>query len=221
MSNTFSKLYQILSEKYTLDVWWESETPTEIIVGAILMHNASWNNVRKALDALKRERLLDFQTLHALPSAILTEYIRPAGLAQVKTRRLQNLLNFIDEKYGSVEAMANEETDTLRAALLGVNGVGEETADSILLYALRKPAFVVDAYTRRILSRHGLIDKSARYGDIKSKFESALPADTELFDHFHGLMVELCKEYCLKNNPRCAECPLRTWEIPPAGLPPK
>jgi endonuclease-3 related protein len=174
----------------------------------VLTQNTNWKNVEKAIANLKSRGLLSPQKLHATPPDELASLIRPAGYYNVKAKRLRNLVDWLLAEYGGdVDRMSEAPLADLRESLMAVKGVGRETADSILCYAARKPAFVVDAYTYRILLRHGLVDESAGYDEVQETFESNLPADAELFGEFHALLVRAGKTYCRK-IPRCEECPL-------------
>lgn len=145
-----------------------------------------------------------------MPEGDLASFIRPAGYYNVKAKRLKAFLDFFFKAYqGNIKKMSLTDSSALRQELLSVNGIGPETADSILLYALYKPVFVVDAYTKRILCRHKLAEKDADYGQIQELFNKALKADTELFNEYHALIVKLGKNFCLKSKPKCEICPLR------------
>jgi len=147
--------------------WWPAEGPLEVMIGAILTQNTNWTNVEKAISNLKKEGLISLQQLTSLSAADLAESIRPAGYYNIKAKRLQNLLQFIADQYeGELTRLFSEDTRTMREALLSVNGVGHETADSIVLYAAHRPVFVVDAYTHRILARHDMAPEEAAYHDI-------------------------------------------------------
>ena len=191
--------------------WWPGETPFEVMVGAILTQNTNWLNASRAIANLKSQRLLDPQKLLDLHPATLAKLIRPAGYYRVKAGRLRHFLAYFVEAYGGkVKRMAAEPTGKLREELLAVKGIGPETADSILLYALEKPAFVIDAYTRRILSRHALCAEDETYDDLQAIFTDRLPAEVELYNEYHALVVETGKEYC-RTSPRCDGCPLNGW----------
>ena len=193
--------------------WWPGETPFEIAVGAILTQNTNWANVERAIANIKRAKVLSCRKLLALPHRTLASLIRPAGYFNVKARRLRAFLEFLDSHYaGSMTRFANDPRPDKRDALLSINGVGPETADSILLYALHHPTFVIDAYTRRILSRHNIVDSNASYDHIKSVFETALPPDEPLFNEYHALLVACGKHYC-KPTPTCDGCPLRRTRV--------
>ena len=193
--------------------WWPAESPFEVIVGAILTQNTAWTNVEKAISRIKAEGAMSLEGLLEIPEETLAEWIRPSGYFNLKARRLKAVIRFLWEAYhGDLERMAREPLPEMRRQLLEVYGVGEETADSILLYALDKPIFVVDAYTRRILSRHHLIDSKASYGAIQRIFMEALPPEVDLFNEYHALIVETGKTFC-RRTPACSVCPLSTWEL--------
>lgn len=213
------RMYDLLEAAFGPQHWWPAETPFEVMVGAVLTQNTNWKNVEKAIANLKSHGLLSPEKLHGMGLAELASLIRPAGTYNVKARRLKNLVDWLMGEFGGdVERMSAAGLAELRERLLAVRGVGGETADSILLYAARKATFVVDAYTYRVLLRHGLIDESADVDGIKELFESNLPADVELFNEFHALLVRLGKTYCRK-TPRCRECPLDVTFEDGAGRP--
>lgn len=164
--------------------------------------------MRSAIENLKRDDLLTFEKLSALPIEILAEKIRPAGYFNLKAKRLSNLLKQILCLGGSLEKFFDADKESLRDRLLEVKGIGPETADSIILYAAGKPSFVVDAYTHRILFRHHCIPEEATYAEIQELFTAALPEDPVLFNEYHALLVRVGKEHCRKTNPRCTGCPL-------------
>ena len=179
-------------------------------VGAILTQNTNWQNVEKAINNLKQDRLLQADELYRLSHRRLASLIKPAGYYNVKAKRLKNFLRFLFQSCkGSLRKLSLQDTQELRLQLLSVNGIGPETADSILLYALEKPVFVVDAYTKRILSRHRFIKENATYEEIKDLFMKNLKADVKSFNEYHALLVRLGKEFCLKNRPKCEICPLK------------
>ena len=168
-------------------------------------------HVEKAIANLKRAKVLRPDALWRLRRTRLASAIRPAGYYTIKAVRLKNFLRYFRTAYaGSTARMAKRTTQALRAELLAVNGIGPETADSILLYALHRPVFVVDAYTKRALTRHKFVGDTAGYDEIQQIFMRSLKADARLFNEFHALLVRLGKEYCRKNKPRCQQCPLST-----------
>jgi endonuclease-3 related protein len=218
MSVDLQEVYQRLLDAFGPQKWWPGDTDFEIMVGAILVQNTNWQNVQRAIGNLRAADLLDPGALYEVPEEELEELIRPAGYYHVKARRLRGLLKFLVERYGgSIEAMFHTPLGDLRRELLGINGVGPETADSILLYAGGLPTFVVDAYTCRIFSRHGWIDLESDYHQIQEYFHDRLPADAPMFNEFHALLVHLGKHYCKKSKPLCESCPLK--ELLPKGGP--
>ncbi len=178
------------------------------MVGAILTQNTNWKNVEKAIQNLKREEVLNLKALRGLPDKKLAELIRPAGYFNVKTKRLKAFLDFLQQRYqGSIGKMRKRPTEALRGELLGVKGIGKETADSILLYALDHPIFVVDAYTYRVFTRHNLIGEEATYEDLQELATDHIPAKVEHYNEFHALLVNVGKDFC-GPKPKCEHCPL-------------
>jgi endonuclease-3 related protein len=211
------EIYRRLFEAFGPQLWWPGESPFEVMVGAVLVQNTSWKNVERAIENLRQRDLLDPKALFAVPPEELETLVRPAGYFRIKARRLRNLLEFVVRQYdGSLDAMFTADTHALRAELLGVNGVGPETADSILLYAAEKPTFVVDAYTLRIFARHGWVEFDTDYHTLKEYLESGLQRDVQLYNEFHALLVRLGHEHCRK-RPKCEGCPLE--DLLPRGGP--
>ena len=211
ISKELIALYRALYRSFGPQHWWPGDTSFEVMAGAVLTQNTAWGNVEKAITNLKRQRLLTPSRLASVSSDRLASLIRPCGYFNIKTRRLTNLLVLVRDHYrGSLKRMFADDPEELRKSLLGVNGIGPETADSILLYAAKKPAFVVDAYTRRILARHGFISYNAEYHEVQRLFTENLPKDTGLYNEFHALIVRVGKERCRKRNPLCSECPLES-----------
>lgn len=200
-------IYCRLFETWGPQGWWPADTPFEVIVGAVLTQNAAWTNVEYALDHLRTADALDAGHIAAMDPARLGALIRPSGYFNVKARRLQAVCRFLLEA-GGVEALAGLDTGTLRARLLAVHGVGPETADDIVLYAFDRPVFVIDAYTRRIFHRLGLIAGDEPYETLRAEFERALGPDVPVYKEYHGLIVRHAKEAC-RVTPACAECCLR------------
>jgi endonuclease-3 related protein len=202
-------LYDRLYKAFGPQDWWPAKTDFEIIVGAILTQNTAWPNVEKAIKNLAGERLLSAKSLKGVKKRRLACLIRPSGYYNIKAGRLKNFTNFLFTKYkGSLKKMFSQDASVLRDELLSVKGIGKETADSILLYAGRKPVFVVDGYTKRILSRHKLVGGDAGYDQIQRLFEDNLPSDRPLFAEYHALLVKLAKDVC-RNKPKCGACPVR------------
>ena len=210
------KMFEEMSAHFGPCHWWPADSPFEIVVGAVLTQNTSWRNVEKALDILKAKRALRPEALVRMSREELEESLRPSGFYKVKAARLRNLLAWFMEFPGWDAAPGNIdlaflqhlETDELRQRLLSVSGIGPETADCILLYALQRPTFVVDAYTRRIFERHGLLVSKAGYEEIRSFFMNALPRDPILYNECHALVVRTGNTFCKRNKSLCSQCPL-------------
>jgi endonuclease-3 related protein len=208
LSDKLNEIYELLLARFGGQGWWPGETAFEIMVGAILAQNTNWANVEKAIGNLKVTGCLSVEKIHSLSHEELAALIKPAGYFNIKANRLRNFIDWLREKYdGDIEFMAQSGTDTLREELLGVKGIGPETADSILLYALDREIFVVDAYTARIAVRHGLIEPNADYHELQELFQSNLPDDVKLFNEFHALIVQTGKNFC-RPKPKCEACPL-------------
>ena len=207
------EIYDLLFNAFGPQRWWPGETPFEIAVGAILTQNTNWGNVEKAINNLKKQKSLNAKTLHNMADKKLALLIKPAGYYNIKTKRLKKFLDFFTNHYkGSIEKMKTEDKEALREKLLNINGIGPETADSILLYALEKPIFVIDAYTKRALIRHNVVSEKADYYELQEIFHKNLPQDTTLFNEFHALFVKLGKDFC-RTKPRCEACPLKGREV--------
>jgi endonuclease-3 related protein len=206
-----NELYQRLWRFHGPQGWWPGDTPFEVAVGAILTQNTNWQNVTLAISALKEHEVLEPEALHELPEAELARLIRPAGYYNIKAKRLKNFLDFLANHYrNSMDLMAGDSLENLRPALMAVKGIGPETADSILLYALSKPTFVVDAYTFRILSRHNFIPEAYAYEELRQLFMEHLPSQIPLYQEYHALLVRLGKAWC-RPKPQCDTCPLQGW----------
>ncbi len=181
-----------------------------MIIGAVLTQNTAWANVEKAVRNLKNNRFLSLGRLSKIKISTLAGLIRPAGYFNIKAKRLKNVIDFIQQRYkGNLRNMQKINTPELRKQLLGINGVGPETADSILLYAFDKPIFVIDAYTKRIFSRLNIVPDSYGYDELQSRFMNNLNVNVDLFNEYHALIVQLGKDYCKKSKPKCSECPIR------------
>lgn len=213
------ELFEALLARYGALNWWPADTPFEVCVGAILTQNTNWLNVEKAIVNLKREGLLSAEALREIDEGRLAESIRPSGFFNVKSARLKGFVEWLLERYGSLDAMFEGDWVRLREELSAVRGIGPETCDSILLYAGGKPSFVVDAYTRRLFSRLGLVREEDDYHQVRALFMDHLPAKVPLFNEYHALIVEQCKRHCRK-KPLCEGCPLsRFCTLPAAGNP--
>jgi endonuclease-3 related protein len=199
-------IYRRLMDAYGPQHWWPAESPFEVMVGAILTQSAAWANVEKAIAGLKEAGALEPEALRRLPLAELARLIRPCGYYNAKALKLKSLARWLGESCGDdLGKLSARDSDTLRRELLSIHGVGEETADSILLYALGKPVFVVDAYTRRIVSRLGLAPENLSYAASQALFRDNLLPDSGLFNEYHALLVSLAKDVC-RPRPRCPEC---------------
>ncbi len=217
MSHPAPAVYRRLLSAFGPQHWWPGDSPFEIMVGAILVQNTSWKNVERGIENLREAGVLEPRDLYELPVEELEELLRPVGYYRIKARRLRNLLRLLVEEFGGdVSHMLSTPMGPLRELLLGVHGIGPETADSIVLYAAEQPSFVVDTYTHRVLARHGWIGYDVDYHQLQSYFHDVLPHEVELFNEFHALLVRVGHLYCRK-QPKCEECPLR--EMLPEGGP--
>jgi endonuclease-3 related protein len=191
--------------------WWPAKTPFEVIVGAILTQSTSWGNVELAIENLRTERMLTPSAILKVRTSKLAALVRPSGYFRQKAKKLKAFAQFLKREYdGSLKRMFHTPTFVLREKLLLVHGIGPETADSILLYAGNHPVFVVDAYTHRIFSRHGITGERPEYETVRARFEGELPRSVQLWNEFHALIVNTGKNWCRKSVARCAECPLRS-----------
>ncbi len=203
------RYYNRLHRHFGPQHWWPARTRFEVVLGALLTQNTAWSNVEKAFGNLRREAGLSPARLARVPVSKLARLLRPSGYFRQKTRAVRGFLHHLNNHYrGSLSRLLGRPTSELRAELLSLRGIGPETADSILLYAAGRPVFVVDAYTRRVLSRHGLAPANASYQDIQSFFHRHLPPDAKLFNEYHALLVAVGKNFCHSRNPDCAACPL-------------
>jgi endonuclease-3 related protein len=201
-------IYHQMFDRFGPQHWWPGETKTEIIVGAILTQNTNWQNVEKAIANLKKAKMLSFPALYKASEQEVAKLIQPSGYFNIKAKRLKNFVRFFMEEYkNSWKKFQSEPLDKLREKVLSVNGVGPETADSILLYALDKPIFVIDAYTKRALSRHRIIKEDDDYHAVQKLFMDNLSPDVAFFNEYHALFVRLAKEHC-RTKPQCEGCPL-------------
>jgi endonuclease-3 related protein len=211
MKRLLMDIYRTLYQVYGPRHWWPGESAFEVMVGAILTQNTSWKNVEKAIQRLKGNNVLSVKGLHQLKRQELASLIKSSGYYRIKADRLKAFVDFLFKDYeGDIEKMGEESLPVLRQKLLKVKGIGPETADSILLYGIKRPIFVVDAYTKRIFSRHSVVAEKASYGEIQRLFMSHLPHNKRLFNEYHALLVHLGKTVC-KKIPRCDICPL--WRI--------
>ena len=210
-------VYRCLRRAYGHAGWWPARTAFEVCVGAILTQNTAWSNVEKALAVLRRRGLLSAAKLRPVPLPRLGELIRSSGVFRVKARRLRAFLEFLHREYGGrTLRMRGEEPAVLREKLLAVHGIGPETADSIALYAAGQPLFVVDAYTRRVFTRLGVLRGRESYLEVQRIFMDELPRDVALYKDYHAQIVRLAKDAC-RERPRCEACPL-TRVCPKRGV---
>jgi endonuclease-3 related protein len=202
-------IFHLLHARFGTQQWWPAETPFEVIVGAILTQNTAWTNVEKAIANLRAADALTPEALAALAIPDLETLIRPAGFFRQKAARLRYVTTVLVDAYGGdVASLCAGPLDAARARLLALPGIGPETADSILLYAAQRPSFVVDAYTRRIFTRLGILRGNESYETIRTRFMQELPPDVALFNEYHALIVTLAKVHCRKRRPDCPACPL-------------
>ncbi|HNX91009.1 MAG TPA: hypothetical protein PKY78_04320 [Candidatus Omnitrophota bacterium] len=207
---TINKIYDVLNGYFGDLKWWPAETAFEMMVGAILTQNTSWKNVEKAILELKKKKLLVPKKIIDVPVSGLSTAIRSSGYHRVKAGRLKQLARFImSECGGDLKKLSYMDTRELREKLLSVKGIGPETADSILLYAFGKKIFVVDAYTKRIFSRHGILVENALYSDVQNVAHKYFKRGLKEYNQYHALIVETAKKYCRKHEPLCDECPIR------------
>ena len=204
-----TEIYRLLLASYGPQHWWPADTPFEVIVGAILTQSAAWGNVEKAISNLKQARVMTPASLRKLPLSKLAKLVYPSGYYNAKALKLKSFVEHLEEAHrDSLEKLFSLDILRLRSELLDIHGIGPETADSIILYAARKPIFVIDAYTRRILSRLGLSPSGDDYPAFQALFMDNLPADEKLFNEYHALLVRHGKEVC-KKAPLCEKCCLR------------
>jgi endonuclease III related protein len=207
------EVYERLFGHWGPQGWWPGDTPLEVAVGAILTQNTAWSNVVRAIDNLKAARMLSLRALAGMPAERLAGLIVPAGYYNLKARRLLNFIDMLVEQYGGVlDRLFRLEDAELRSALLAVKGIGPETADSIMLYAAGRPVFVVDAYTRRFMLRHGWLRGDETYDAIAEIFTGQLQQDLRIFNEFHALIVRLGKEHC-RRKAECSGCPLNVYSV--------
>ncbi|MGE5543346.1 MAG: endonuclease III domain-containing protein [Bacillota bacterium] len=203
------QIYNLLLEYFGPRHWWPAKTDFEVIVGAILTQNVAWKNVEKAIQNLENHGLLDPHLLIKAPVEVVEEAVRPTRYYRQKAARLRGFCGYLVREYqGELERLFTLDIKELRAELLTLKGIGKETADSIILYAARKPVFVVDAYTRRIFNRLGLLPEDAGYDQMQDFFMRHLPPDTGLYNEYHALIDGLGNTICFNKRPRCEECSL-------------
>jgi len=206
LKRTLTEVYQLLLYRYGPQHWWPGDSPFEVIIGAILTQSAAWGNVEKAISNLKNTGALSPASLRDIPLEELAILVYPSGYYNAKALKLKSFAEHLGVAYGdSLERLFSLDIPVLRSELLAIHGIGDETADSIILYAARKPLFVIDAYTRRILTRLGLCPPRNDYASFQSLFMENLPADEKMFNEYHALLVRHGKEVC-KKDPVCERC---------------
>lgn len=204
-------IYELLENTLGDRGWWPAETREEMMIGALLVQNVSWSNTVKALDKLRNHDLLNFQHLYDAPDIRIEEDIRSTRFYKTKTQKLKALACHVVEVYhNDLNAFLGQPMDKLRKELLSIHGIGQETADDIVLYAAGLPSFVIDAYTKRIFSRLGLIEEGIGYQELRDWFMSHLPGDTRLFNQYHALLDAVGHSFCSTKKPKCPDCPLHS-----------
>jgi len=204
------KVYKTLLSAFGPQHWWPAEGPEEMMIGALLTQNTAWKNVEQALSNLRQDNLLSFIKILTTPIAHLENKIKPSGYFRQKSQRLKELAEAVVE-CGGMHYLETKSTPSLRKWLLDRNGIGPETADSILLYAFQRPVFVIDSYTLRICKRHHWLPEKAKYTEAQNLFTRELPLKEEIFNEFHALIVHIGKNFCHTRNPRCQGCPLENF----------
>lgn len=208
-TDLLKEVYERLFAAFGPRNWWPADSPFEVILGAILTQNTAWKNVAAAITNLRRYNLLSFERICDLGVADLAALVRSSGFYNQKAVKIKRFCDHIREEWaGVLEDYLAQDADSLRSDLLSIRGIGPETADSIVLYAAFKPSFVVDAYTYRILSRHGWVDESISYDELRDYFMGALEPDVPFYQEFHALLVKTGHLYC-RRKPLCDSCPLK------------
>ncbi len=206
LNQRLTEIYRLLFARYGPQHWWPADTPFEVIVGAILTQSAAWGNVERAISNLKQARVMTPASLRKLPLGKLAKLVYPSGYYNAKALKLKSFVEHLEKAHqDSLEKLFSLDILQLRGELLNIHGIGPETADSIILYAARKPIFVIDAYTRRIIARLGLNPSQDNYSAFQTLFMANLPADEKLFNEYHALLVRHGKEVC-KKVPLCDRC---------------
>ena len=211
------RYYSVLRARFGPQHWWPARTRLEVILGAILTQNTTWHNATLALRNLRKSGLLSWQALRRACLSGLQACVRPSGFYRQKARTIRDFVDWLSREHaGSLDRLFSLSTDELRRRLLDLRGLGPETVDAIILYAVERPLFVADAYTRRVLARHGFVSDAADYHQTQEFLHAHLPPDTSLFNEFHALLVAVGKKHCKPQSPRCAGCPLEEF-LPQGG----
>jgi endonuclease-3 related protein len=217
-SELLTRYYSVLRARFGPQQWWPARTRLEVILGAILTQNTSWHNATLALRNLRQSGLLRLRALWRACPSTLEACVRPSGFYRQKARTIRDFVDWLmRECAGSLNSLSSLPSEELRHRLLELRGLGPETVDAILLYAVRRPLFVADAYTRRVLARHGLVPAAADYHQTQEFLHAHLPPHAPLFNEFHALLVEVGKKHCRPRSPRCAGCPLEEF-LPDGGV---
>lgn len=202
-------IYKTLNKHFGFLDWWPGDTQFEVFVGAILTQQTTWKNVEKAILGLKKADSLSIKKISGMPIRKLQQLVRPSGYYRQKAARLKSICRSVLKEYGSLDNLFKLKKEELRKVLLSYNGIGRETADSIILYAADKPIFVIDAYTKRAMHRiDPKFDENIDYDLLRSYFEQRISRKLDLYKDFHAQFVELGKNYCKKSEPLCERCPL-------------
>jgi len=210
------RYYSVLRARFGPQQWWPARTRLEVILGAILTQNTTWYNATLALRNLRKSGLLSWQALRRACLSGLEACVRPSGFYRQKARTIRDFVDWLSREHaGSLDRLFSLPTDELRRRLLDLRGLGPETVDAIILYAVERPLFVADAYTRRVLARHGFVSEAADYHQTQEFLHAHLPPDASLFNEFHALLVAVGKKHCKPRSPKCARCPLE--EFLPGG----
>ena len=210
LRSIYERLYAELGPQH----WWPAQSRFEVILGAILTQNTAWKNVTSAIRNLRERDVLSFEAISGISVEDLAVLIKPSGFYNQKAKKIKTFCDFVQSSHdGDLESFLSLDMETLRADLLSIRGIGPETADSIVLYAAFQPSFVVDAYTYRILSRHGWIDESIAYEELRGYFMDVLEPDVAFFQEFHALLVRTGNLYC-RRKPLCESCPLNIFFDP-------
>ena len=214
-AQTLMEMYEAILDRFGHQGWWPGDGPLEVCIGAILTQNTNWTNVEKAIDNLRAANAISISALHRMDRDALAELIRPAGYFNVKAKRLKNFVAGVHKDCGDdITAFLDRSAAVLQEELMPINGIGRETADSIILYAAEKPTFVIDRYTCRMMVRHGMVCPEDDYQQVKDLFESSLPRDLELWKDYHAQIVAVGKQYC-RPKAKCAGCPLESFPHDP------
>jgi endonuclease-3 related protein len=211
-SELLPRYYAVLRARFGPQQWWPARTRLEVILGAILTQNTTWHNATLALRNLRKSGLISWQALRRACLSALEACVRPSGFYRQKARTIRGFADWLSREHaGSLHRLFSLPTDELRRRLLDLRGIGPETVDAIILYAVERPLFVADAYTRRVLARHGFVSDAADYHQTQEFLHAHLAPDTSLFNEFHALLVEVGKKHCKPRSPRCAGCPLEEF----------